>query len=116
MYFLPKVLLTLTAGSVLAAAVPHELVKRADLRAFDVSRAQAPYRSDFWVCAHNAGYSKAIIRAYQQACGSVSYPSSSSFPHLQDQPGRPSRPQLRSGLQSRQSSWLRTRRWLHVPL
>ena len=72
MYLLSKLFLALTAGSTLVAAVPHELVKRADLRAFDVSRAQSPYRSDFWVCAHNAGYSKAVIRAYQQACGSVS--------------------------------------------
>ena len=44
----------------------------ADLKAFDVSQAQAPFNSNFWACAGSAGYGKAVIRAYQQACGSVS--------------------------------------------
>ncbi|MCJ1236264.1 hypothetical protein MMC14_004242 [Varicellaria rhodocarpa] len=42
----------------------------ADLAAFDVSQAQAPYNSNFWACAGSAGYGKAVIRAYEQACGS----------------------------------------------
>ena len=71
MLFQASLVLYLFAGSALTAALPHELVKRADLSAFDVSSAQAPYNSNFWVCAHNAGYGKAVIRAYQQACGSV---------------------------------------------
>ena len=43
-----------------------------DLRGFDVSQAQAPFNPNFWKCAHNAGYGKAVIRGYMQACGVVS--------------------------------------------
>jgi hypothetical protein len=42
----------------------------ADLKGFDVSRAQAGLNSNFWTCAFNAGYEKVVIRACQHACGS----------------------------------------------
>ena len=77
--YLPSTLLLslVVAGSrsslAAAAAVPHDLVKRAaNLRAFDVSGPQAGYNPDFWACVTEAGYGKAVIRAYQQACGVVS--------------------------------------------
>ncbi|MCJ1254817.1 hypothetical protein MMC24_002633 [Lignoscripta atroalba] len=70
MRFIFSVLAVLASGSALVAAVPADLVKRAELRAFDVSQAQAPYNPNFWRCAATAGYGKAIIRGYQQACGS----------------------------------------------
>ena len=70
--YLAKLAVSLFAlSTAFAAAVPAQIQKRADLRAFDVSQPQAGYRSDFWACAHSAGYGKAVIRAYQQACGSV---------------------------------------------
>lgn len=59
----------LLAGVGLISAVPAELVKRADLKAFDISSAQS---SSFWSCAKSSGYTKPVIRGYQQACGSVS--------------------------------------------
>ncbi len=49
-----------------------------DLRGFDVSQAQAPFNNNFWKCAHNAGYGKAVIRGYRQACGVVRLPSHTS--------------------------------------
>lgn len=55
----------------LSTAIPSSpLEKRADIRGFDVSQAQAPFNPSFWKCAHGAGYGKAVIRGYQQACGS----------------------------------------------
>ena len=59
----------LLASTSLIAAVPADLVKRADLKAFDISSAQS---SSFWSCAKSNGYTKPVIRGYQQACGSVS--------------------------------------------
>ena len=77
MYFLKTLAFSIAAGVALANAIPTELVKRADLKGFDIS---APQSSSFWSCTYKAGYRKPVIRGYQQACGSV---RSSPTPSLQ---------------------------------
>lgn len=73
MYFNSIALTSILAATALGAAVPVDLVDRAgDLRGFDVSQAQAPSNPNFWKCAHDAGYGKAVIRGYRQACSTVS--------------------------------------------
>ncbi|MCJ1311667.1 hypothetical protein MMC25_005340 [Agyrium rufum] len=67
MHLLNKNPLSTAALAVLALLSP---LAQADLKAFDVSGPQAGYNANFWTCAHGAGYQKAVIRAYTQACGS----------------------------------------------
>lgn len=69
MQFSTLFLSSLAMSSSLVAASPALLRPRSDLRGFDVSE---PPSSGFWACALNSGYEKAVIRMYQQACGSVS--------------------------------------------
>ena len=77
MYFLNALALAITAGAALATAIPAELVKRADLKGFDISAAQS---SSFWSCTYKAGYRKPVIRGYRQACGVVGSPCLACFP------------------------------------
>ena len=60
-------LLSATASPALQPG--QQSLVQTDLRAFDVSRAQAGLNPNFWTCAFNAGYEKVVIRAYRQACG-----------------------------------------------
>ena len=68
MYLLNLLAVSIAASAALVSAIPTELVKRADLKGFDIS---APQSSSFWSCTYKAGYRKPVIRGYQQACGSV---------------------------------------------
>ena len=36
-----------------------------DLKAFDVSQAQAPFNPNFWKCTHDNSYQKVVIRGWQ---------------------------------------------------
>ncbi|KAI9793543.1 MAG: hypothetical protein M1816_007976 [Peltula sp. TS41687] len=51
------------------AAAEEVAAKAGSIRGFDVSQAQAPFNPNFWKCAYKAGYRKAVIRGYRQACG-----------------------------------------------
>lgn len=73
MYLTSIILSALVVGGNLVGAVPAELVKRADLKGFDISSAKS---SSFWSCAKSNGYTKPVIRGYQQACGHVRQPRS----------------------------------------
>ena len=114
MYFSSLIVSVVAASSVLVAASPAELWPRSDLRGFDISQ---PQSAAFWSCAHNAGYGKAVIRIYQQACGSVS----KGFFHcyqrlLMSREGRSNRQEFPILVQSCTNRRLHQYRCVHVSL
>lgn len=59
MRFSALVATSLVAYSPFVVSSPAILRPRADLRGFDLSQ---PQSADFWSCAKDAGYGKAVIR------------------------------------------------------
>lgn len=116
-----------TAGEEAGVAADAAAAAATNLRAFDVSEPQAGFNPNFWKCTYGAGYRKAVIRGYQQACGVVCVPMPVALScaricniatrlTLKPYIGRSGRPQLRSGLQRRPSWRLHQHRRIHVPM